>query len=170
VATPNPIEVAADIVVAFVSHNPLPISELSALIQSVHEAITGFGERGEVAAAVVDPRPPAVSIRKSVMPDYLICLDDGKRFKSLRRHLALLGMTPEQYRAKWRLPSNYPMVAPSYAAQRSAIAKKTGLGQMRKKSVAEKTTTGTKAKGEKEPGFLQSPAKRKPGRPRQVSA
>jgi hypothetical protein len=77
----------------------------------------------------------AVSIRKSVSPDYLICLDDGKRFKALRRHLSTLGMTPEQYRAKWNLPADYPMVAANYAAQRSALAKKIGLGQLRKKTV-----------------------------------
>jgi predicted transcriptional regulator len=73
-----------------------------------------------------------VPIRKSVTPDYLICLDDGKRFKSLRRHLGVLGLTPEQYREKWKLPSDYPMVAPNYAAQRSTLAKKIGLGQKRK--------------------------------------
>lgn len=73
-----------------------------------------------------------MSIRQSIKPDYLICLDDGKKFKSLRRHLATLGMTPEQYRAKWSLPVDYPMVAPNYAAQRSELAKKTGLGQIRK--------------------------------------
>jgi predicted transcriptional regulator len=74
----------------------------------------------------------AVPVRKSVTPDYLICLEDGKRFTSLRRHLRLLGLTPEQYREKWKLPSDYPMVAPNYAAQRSALAKKIGLGRKRK--------------------------------------
>jgi predicted transcriptional regulator len=73
-----------------------------------------------------------VPVRKSVTPDYLICLEDGKRFRSLRRHLRLLGLTPEQYREKWKLPSDYPMVAPNYAAQRSALAKKIGLGRKRK--------------------------------------
>ena len=82
---------------------------------------------------------PAVSVRKSVTPDYLICLDDGRRFKSLRRHLATLGMTPEQYRVKWSLPSDYPMVAPNYAAQRSALAKSLGLGQLRQRPVATAT-------------------------------
>jgi predicted transcriptional regulator len=90
-----------------------------------------------VAPAVTEPpaREPAVSIRKSVTPDYLICLDDGRKFKSLRRHLGALGMTPEQYRAKWNLPYDYPMVASNYAAQRSELAKKIGLGQLRKKTV-----------------------------------
>src|SRR5271155_4003301 len=90
-------------------------------------------------AATARAAPPAVSIRKSVSPDYLICLDDGLKFKSLRRHLATLGMTPEQYRAKWSLPSDYPMVAPNYAAQRSALAKSLGLGQLRQRPVATAT-------------------------------
>jgi Predicted transcriptional regulator len=80
----------------------------------------------------VEKKEPAVSIRKSITPDYLFCLDDGKKFKSLRRHLATLGMTPDQYRAKWSLPTDYPMVAANYAAQRSELAKQIGLGQMRK--------------------------------------
>ena len=77
-------------------------------------------------------KPPAVPIRKSITPDYLICLEDGKKFKSLRRHLGALGLTPEQYREKWKLSSDYPMVAPNYAAHRSALARKLGLGQKRK--------------------------------------
>ena len=93
--------------------------------------------RSGAAAVVAEPPVPAVSIRKSITPDYLICLEDGKPFKSLRRHLANLGMTPQQYRAKWGLTSNYPMVgAPNYAAQRSALAKNTGLGQLRGKQAA----------------------------------
>jgi predicted transcriptional regulator len=77
-------------------------------------------------------QPSDVPVRKSVTPDYLICLEDGKKFKSLRRHLGALGLTPEQYRVKWQLPSDYPMVAPNYAAHRSALARKIGLGQKRK--------------------------------------
>ena len=84
----------------------------------------------------VEAKTPAVSIRRSITPDFLICLDDGKRFKSLRRHLAGLGLTPAQYREKWNLPSDYPMVAPNYAAQRSELAKKIGLGQIRRKAGA----------------------------------
>ena len=76
---------------------------------------------------------PAVPVRKSITPDYLVCLDDGRKFKSLKRHLASLGMTPDQYRAKWNLPADYPMVASNYAATRSALAKKIGLGQNRKR-------------------------------------
>jgi predicted transcriptional regulator len=86
------------------------------------------------SAPPAEKREPAVSIRKSITPDFLICFDDGKPFKSLRRHLATLGMTPEEYRAKWNLPTDYPMVAPNYAAQRSEMAKKIGLGQLREKA------------------------------------
>ena len=124
----HPTEMAAEIVSAFVSKNAVPRSELSALFETVHAAVKRLAERGAVAPAVIESPAPAVSIRKSVSPDYLICLDDGKRFKSLRRHLSTLGMTPEQYRAKWNLPADYPMVAANYAAQRSALAKKIGLG------------------------------------------
>jgi predicted transcriptional regulator len=140
VATSDPIEVAVEIVAAFVSYNALPISELPTLLQSVHSAVN------RVTETVTTPPSPAVAIRKSVTPDYLICLEDGRRFKSMRRHLALLGMTPEQYRAKWGLPPTYPMVAPNYAAQRSAMAKNVGLGQSRKKWGGPEPKTGTKAK------------------------
>ena len=88
----------------------------------------------------VEVKAPAVPIRKSITSDFLICLEDGKRFRSLRRHLAGHGLTPEQYREKWNLPSDYPMVAPSYAAVRSAMAKKMGLGQLRRKIGARKSS------------------------------
>ncbi len=136
----DPIALAAEIVSAFVTHNSLPWAELPALIQSVHAALMKIAS-GAVAPNTAEPIAPvaAVTIRKSVTPDYLICLDDGRRFKSLRRHLAGLGMTPEQYRAKWNLPADYPMVAANYAAQRSALAKKIGLGQFRKSGGARKS-------------------------------
>ena len=130
----KPIELATEIVTAFVSNNSLPRGELAALLESVHAAVQRLAAGAEVAPVVTEALTPAVSIRKSVTPEYLICLDDGKRFKSLRRHLATLGMTPEQYREKWDLPSTYPMVAPNYAAQRSALAKAAGLGQLREKT------------------------------------
>jgi len=120
----DPLGLAAEIVSAYVVRNSLPRAELPALIQSVHAALT--------KNAGADSSDAAAPARKSVTPDYLICLDDGRKFKSLRRHLATLGMTPEQYRAKWGLPNDYPMVAPNYAAQRSELAKKIGLGQFRK--------------------------------------
>ncbi len=127
----DPIELAVDVVVAFVSNNSLPVGELPALIHAVHTSIMRLVEGPQSAAQQVEEKAPAGSVRRSITPDYLICLDDGKRFKSLRRHLTTLGMTPEQYREKWRLPADYPMVAPNYAAQRSALAKKMGLGQAR---------------------------------------
>lgn len=134
----KPVDLAAEIVAAFVAHNSLRSADLPALIVSVH---AGLVKIGSGATNSVEPPAPtaAVTIRKSVTPDYLICLDDGRKFKSLRRHLTGLGMTPEQYRAKWKLPADYPMVAPNYAAQRSALAKKIGLGQIRKSGGARKS-------------------------------
>jgi predicted transcriptional regulator len=124
------ISLSADIVAAYVSRNSVTPGGLPALIESIHGALTNLG------AVTVAPEPepliPAVSIRKSITPEFLICLDDGKKFKSLRRHLRSLGLTPEQYRTKWGLPKDYPMVASNYAAARSALAKKIGLGQLRK--------------------------------------
>jgi predicted transcriptional regulator len=128
-AIPESVELAAEVVAAFISNNPLPRSDLPALIQAVHTAIERLGKEAESALPEAETKTPAVPVRKSVTPDYLICLEDGKRFKSLRRHLRLFGLTPEQYRDKWRLPSDYPMVAPNYAAQRSTLAKKIGLGR-----------------------------------------
>jgi predicted transcriptional regulator len=124
------IELSADIVAAYVSFNSIPPSELSGLIHAVHTTLAKLG--AEVTVPEPEKLVPAVSIRKSVTPDFLICLDDGKKFKSLKRHLATLGMTADQYRLKWNLPSDYPMVAPEYASRRSEMAKKIGLGQFRK--------------------------------------
>ncbi len=133
----NSIELTADIVAAFVSHNSLPVAELPGLIASVDAALRDLVSRAPTAAEIEKPTP-AVSIKKSVTPDYLICLDDGKQFKSLRRHLAVLGMTPDEYRAKWSLAPDYPMVAPNYAAKRSDLAKSMGLGQVRKTGAAKR--------------------------------
>jgi len=127
--TSESIKLAAEVVAAFVSYNPLPKSELPALNEAVQTAVAKLAKAPESS-----PKEPAVPVRKSVTPDYLICLEDGKKFKSMRRHLTQLGLTPEQYREKWNLPSDYPMVAPNYAAQRSAMAKKIGLGQKRRKA------------------------------------
>ena len=131
-ATPDSVGLAAEVVAAYVSNNPVPKSDLPDLILAVHSSLARLGSEPERAQPQVEAKSPAVPIRRSVTPDYLICLDDGKRFWSLRRHLGVLGLTPEQYREKWKLPSDYPMVAPNYAAQRSALAKKSGLGQKRK--------------------------------------
>jgi predicted transcriptional regulator len=141
----NPVELAAEIVAAFVSYNPVPKSELPALIEAIHSAVDRLEKGLESAPPQAPVKAPAVSIRKSITPDYLICLEDGKQYKSLRRHLAGLGLTPEQYREKWGLPSDYPMVAPNYAALRSAMAKKIGLGQTRQKADARKTGGRSKA-------------------------
>jgi predicted transcriptional regulator len=131
---PDSVELAAQVVAAYVSSNPLPKSGLPDLILAVHSSIERLGREPEPAPPQAEARSPAVPIRRSVTPDYLICLEDGKRFKSLRRHLRLHGLTPEQYREKWKLPSDYPIVAPNYAAQRSVLARKIGLGQKRRKA------------------------------------
>lgn len=125
------LEMAANIVSAFVSNNSVPVSELASLIQSVHASIQTIAGGG-TPAPVTEPQEPAVSIRKSITPEYIVCLEDGKKFKSLKRHLrTAYDLSPDQYRAKWNLPRDYPMVAPAYAAARSALAKQSGLGQPR---------------------------------------
>jgi predicted transcriptional regulator len=134
----SPIILTAEIVSAFVGNNSVPRSDLSTLIGAVHAALARIATGAAVAAEPEAP-VPAVSIRSSIKPDHLVCLDDGKKFKSLKRHLKKLGMTPDQYRSKWNLSADYPMVAPNYAAQRSALAKKIGLGQKRRNSGKPKT-------------------------------
>ncbi|MGD0958131.1 MAG: MucR family transcriptional regulator [Candidatus Acidiferrales bacterium] len=151
------LAMTGEIVSAFVANNSLPLAELPALIQSVHAGLVKVAA-GEAAPPAPEPATPAVSVRKSITPDYLVCLDDGKKFKSLRRHLTVLGMTPEQYRAKWSLPPDYPMVAANYAAQRSELAKRIGLGQIRAKAGARKSAASP------------SVGKRKAGRPRKPAA
>jgi predicted transcriptional regulator len=123
------VQLAAAVVSAYISNNSLPQSELANLISAVHGALIGLNGQ---AAAPDDPPAlrPAVPIKKSYSDDYIICLEDGRKFKSLKRHLRTkYGMTPEQYRAKWKLPTDYPMVAPGYAEKRSRMAKDMGLGQ-----------------------------------------
>jgi len=134
VTTSDPIELATEIMAAYVANNAVPRIDLPALFEGLHSALKRLAD-GEVAPPVVEPPTPVVPVRKSITPDYLICLEDGKRFKSLRGHLTTLGMTPDQYRVKWNLPSDYPMVAPNYAAQRSALAKNIGFG-LREKPIA----------------------------------
>ena len=126
------IELTADVVSAYVSNNPVPVGELPALIGQVHAALKGTAG-ASLSAEEPEVLKPAVSIRKSVTPDHIICLEDGKKFKSLKRHLSThYGLTPDDYRAKWCLSADYPMVAPNYAASRSALAKTMGLGRKRK--------------------------------------
>ena len=138
-ASPNYIELAADIVSAFVSRNAVPPAELPALIMSVHGALRTVGSGVQKQEEV--KLTPAVPVKRSVTPDAIISLEDGKPYKSMKRHLSRLGLTPEQYRAKWGLPSDYPMVAPSYAARRSELAKSLGLGLMRRKPAQAKAAS-----------------------------
>jgi predicted transcriptional regulator len=133
------LRLATEIVAAYVSNNPLPVSEIPAMIKSVHSTLGGLGgtSPGEVQTA----QKPAVPIKRSVTPDYIICLEDGKKLKMLKRYLrSNYNMTPEEYRAKWGLPADYPMVAPNYAAQPSEFAKKIGLGRTA-------SSTGRRRKG-----------------------
>ncbi len=120
------IQNTTDIVSSFVANNSVPASELPALIKSVAETFRGL----ESPQAVSEPKKPAVPVKKSVQPDFIICLEDGKKMKMLKRHLrTAYDMSPDEYRERWGLPSNYPMVAPNYAKQRSKLAKKIGLGR-----------------------------------------
>jgi predicted transcriptional regulator len=129
----NFIELTASIVSAYVGNNPTPAAEIPNLISQVHGALVRVSS-GRVEAVPLEPAKPAVSLKKSIAPDYLVCLEDGKRFKSLKRHLRTqYNMTPEQYREKWGLPADYPMVAPNYAVARSQLAKQMGLGQQLRK-------------------------------------
>ena len=122
------IEMTADIVSAYVGNNSVTAADLPTLIQSVHRALAGVASGGEVAE--VSPKEPAVPVKRSITPEYLICLEDGRKFKSLKRHLRTkYNMSPEEYRAKWNLAKDYPMVAPNYAKARSDLAKQMGLGQ-----------------------------------------
>ncbi|MHB2169883.1 Ros/MucR family transcriptional regulator [Alsobacter sp. R-9] len=131
-SSPNYIELAADIVSAYVSNNSVSASELTTLIGEVHNALLRVSS-GTVELPAEAPKP-AVSVKKSITPDYIVCLEDGKKFKSLKRHLRTqYNMSPEEYREKWGLPADYPMVAPNYAQARSALAKQMGLGQQRRK-------------------------------------
>ncbi|RWH38154.1 MucR family transcriptional regulator [Mesorhizobium sp.] len=120
------IELTADIVSAYVSNNPVPAASLPDIIASVNSSLSKIGGP---AAPETSVQSPAVNPKRSVFPDYIICLEDGKKFKSLKRHLVLHGLTPDEYREKWGLARNYPMVAPNYAEQRSALAKASGLGR-----------------------------------------
>ena len=125
------ITLTADIVAAHVSNNSVSVNDLPQLIQNVHGALSGLGGKASEPEVKQEPK---VSVRASVKPDYLVCLEDGKKLKMLKRHLMThYNMTPDQYRQKWNLPSDYPMVAPNYAEQRRTLAKSIGLGTKRKR-------------------------------------
>lgn len=126
------ITLTADIVAAHVSNNSVAVNDLPTLIANVHGALAKLG--GEAPVEPAAKQEPAVTVRQSIKPDYIVCLEDGKRLKMLKRHLMThYQMTPEQYRAKWNLPNDYPMVAPNYAEQRRTLAKSIGLGTKRRK-------------------------------------
>jgi len=126
------IELTARIVSAYVSNNSVPANDLPALIDQVHTALTRVS--GGQVDMVSEPLRPAIPLKKSITPDHIVCLEDGKKFKSLKRHLRTqYNMTPEQYREKWSLAPDYPMVAPNYAAARSQLARQMGLGQQRRR-------------------------------------
>ncbi|HEY0447256.1 MAG TPA: MucR family transcriptional regulator [Allosphingosinicella sp.] len=130
------ITLTADIVSAHVSNNSVAVNDLPVLIQNVHSALTGLGGRVEEPEA---KQEPAVSVRSSIKPDYIVCLEDGKKLKMLKRHLMThYQMTPDEYRQKWSLNADYPMVAPNYAEQRRSLAKKIGLGTKRRRNTAAK--------------------------------
>jgi predicted transcriptional regulator len=130
----------ADIVAAFVQNNAVPVAGLPDLISSVNSALSKLDQPAAIEPAA---QTPAVNPKKSVFPDYIVSLEDGRKFKSMKRHLGLLGMTPDEYRAKWGLARDYPMVAPSYAAKRSELAKSSGLGR---KPIAKAPTKKAPAK------------------------
>ena len=153
------ISIVADIVAAYVANNSIRPTDLPDLIKAVHTSIELLATGNTVPEPVAAPEP-AISIKKSITPDHLICLDDGKKFTSLRRHLGKLGMTPDEYRAKWGLPKDYPMVAPSYSAKRSELAKSSGLGQLRSQE--------PKAANDMAPKLDGVPKKR--GRPKKTAA
>ncbi len=126
------VELTADVVSAYVSHNAIPAAELPGLIGQIHASLRALASRAP--AGVQEPRQPAVSVKKSVTPDFIVCLEDGRKFRTLKRHLGVHhDLTLDEYRAKWNLPADYPMVARNYAAARSALAKKMGFGRKSKK-------------------------------------
>jgi predicted transcriptional regulator len=128
------VELATDIVSAYVSHNSVQKSDLPELIRSVAAQLQAMQTPALAPTIEAAPQTPAVAIKRSVGKDYIVCLEDGKKFKSLKRHLrTAYNMTPDQYRSKWSLPADYPMVAPNYAKARSQLAKSMGLGQSRRK-------------------------------------
>lgn len=130
--TNNHVELAAEIVSAYVSNNSVPAGELPVLLSDVHAAIVRVA--GGAVPVVPEAAKPAIAPKKSITNDYIVCLEDGRKFKSLKRHLRTqYNLSPEQYREKWSLPADYPMVAPAYAKARSALAKQMGLGQQRRR-------------------------------------
>jgi predicted transcriptional regulator len=156
----NVLKLTATIVSAHVANNEMSTGELPGLIQSVYRSLSTVGEVEAVPAAPT----PAVPIKKSVFPDYIVCLEDGKKLKMLKRHLQTsYGMTPDAYRAKWGLPADYPMVAPSYAAKRSSLAKENGLGRKPAAATAEVEMDAETEAASAEPEVTKLPTRRARG-------
>jgi predicted transcriptional regulator len=165
VARDNYVELTAEIVSAYVSNNSMPPGELPALISSVHAALSEAATGAKQASGGPERVTPA-QIKKSVTPDYLISFEDGKQYKTLKRHLMLRGLTAEEYRAKWGLPADYPMTSANYSAQRSQLAKELGLGQQRRKSSPKpKAKTAVMAEA-----ISEAPTSRRGKRPAKSSA
>ncbi len=160
----NVIEMAAEIVSAYVRNNSVPVGELPTLLQSVHEALGGI-LTGAKPEAPKEPLQPKVSVKKSVTTEYIVCLEDGKRFKSLKRHLhSEHGLSPQDYREKWGLPKDYPMVAPAYADARSNLAKTMGLGRKAGAMPTLEMPEPEPEAAEAEPVAQAEPAAKKPRR------
>lgn len=154
------IEMTVDVLSAYVSNNSVNAADLPQLVATVHAALGSLGGPGPIAEP--EKQLPAISIRKSITDDFLISLEDGRPYKTLKRHLGRLGLTPDQYRSKWGLPSTYPTVAPNYAKQRSELARTLGLGQQRRKHLAKEVPPETANAGDE-----RAPP-RKRGRPKKA--
>jgi predicted transcriptional regulator len=153
--------ITADIVSSYVANNSVHRSDLPSVIASVHAALLGLVTPKQ---SEVEKQQPAISIRKSVTPDFLISLEDGKPYKTLKRHLSKLGLTPEEYRKKWGLPVDYPMVAASYTQRRSELAKDIGLGQVRNKRAAAKAKAPSNDETVSAPDEAAKPKRRAPAK------
>ena len=157
------ITLAADIVSAYVSNNHVQSAELPKLLSDVHEAIRVVTKNGSASADSGQPKATPQEIRRSINADYLVSFEDGKQYKTLRRHLTLRGLTPEQYRAKWGLAPDYPMTSQSYSEQRSELARALGLGQQRRKSATKDVAEEVVSSEAPEPA-PEAEAKRRPAR------
>ena len=169
----NLIELTADIVSAYVSKNSVPTSEMPALLSAIHSALNGLSSPAAPVEAKIDRATPS-QIRKSITHDALISFEDGRPYKTLKRHLKGVGLTPDEYRAKWGLPVDYPMTAPSYSEMRSALAKNTGLGNLRRNAAAkaaaadETVAEAPKARGRKKVAEPEAAPTEKPARGRKT--
>ena len=155
------VEMTSELVAAYVAKNSVSVAELPALIVSIHSALGGLGKPSQ-PEVTAEPPKPAVPVRKSITDEYIISLEDGRKLKSMKRYLTGLGMTPAQYRAKWGLPGDYPMVAPAYSAQRAELARTLGLGRRGSQEAAETASDA-------EPEAGEAPVADSAGKPRKRS-